>query len=74
MTYLRNTTMLRTLSTAAIALGLTFSSAAWAQGKPADDTVYRAWGQKAGIRAVMEDFFVPLARLAPMHRDIITKD
>ena len=52
--------MLRTLSTAAIALGLTLSPAAWAQDKPADDNVYQAWCQKAGIHAVMEDFFVRL--------------
>lgn len=64
--------MSRTLSTAVIALGLTLSSAAWAQGKPADDSVYQAWGQKAGIRAVMEDFFVRLqadARTGPFFKN-----
>lgn len=32
------------------------SAAAWAQTPPANDSVYRAWGGKAGIRAVMDDF------------------
>jgi len=52
--------MSRIFSTAALAIGLafasTFSSTVLAQGKPADDSVYRAWGGKPGIRAVMEDF------------------
>lgn len=52
----RNTTMSRTLSAAALALGIAISSAAWSQGRPADDRIYQAWGGKAGIRAVMEDF------------------
>ncbi len=51
-----NTTMPRILPVAALALGLAASSLSWAQGKPADDSVYQAWGGKAGIRAVMEDF------------------
>jgi hemoglobin len=50
------TTMPRIFSTAALAFGLSFGSAAWSQGKPADDSVYQAWGGKPGIRAVMEDF------------------
>ena len=60
--------MLRTLCTTAVALGLTLSSAAWAQGQPVDDSLYQAWGRKAGIRAVMEDFFIRLqadARTGP---------
>jgi hemoglobin len=64
--------MLRTLSTAVIALGLTLSSVAWAQDKPSDDSVYQAWGRKAGIRAVMEDFFVRLqadARTGPFFKN-----
>lgn len=63
--------MLRTSFTSVIALGLSLSSAAWAQGKPADDSIYQAWGQKAGIRAVMEDFFVRLqadARTGPFFK------
>lgn len=32
-----------------------FSGAAWAQ-PPAGDGLYQAWGGKAGIRAVMDDF------------------
>jgi hemoglobin len=64
--------MLRNLSAAAIALGLTLSSAAWAQSKPADDSVYQAWGGKPGIQAVMEDFFVRLqadARTGPFFKN-----
>ena len=64
--------MLRTLSTAVVALGLTLSSAARAQGQPADDSVYQAWGQKAGIRAVMDDFVVRLqadARAGPFFKN-----
>jgi hemoglobin len=64
--------MWRTLSAAAIALGLTLSSAAWAQSKPADDSIYQAWGGKPGIRAVMEDFFVRLqadARTGPFFKN-----
>jgi hemoglobin len=48
--------MSRILSAAALAFGLAVSSISWAQGKPADDSVYKAWGGKPGIRAVMEDF------------------
>jgi hemoglobin len=32
------------------------AAASHAQDAAADDSVYRAWGGKAGIRAVMEDF------------------
>ena len=51
--------MLRITSTAVasvFALGMAFGTAAWGQSKPADDSVYQAWGGKPGIRAVMEDF------------------
>jgi hemoglobin len=40
--------------------------------KPADDSVYQAFGQKAGIQALMEDFFDRLkadARTAPFFKD-----
>lgn len=52
----RNTTMTRMHAMAAIAIGLACSSTTWAQDRPADDSVYRAWGGQQGIRAVMEDF------------------
>lgn len=42
--------------TALTCLLLLAGAAAWAQTPPADDSVYRAWGGKAGIRAVMDDF------------------
>lgn len=48
--------MSRIFTAAALAVGLAVSSISWAQGKPADDSVYKAWGGKPGIRAVMEDF------------------
>lgn len=63
-----NLSILRTtVAVAALAAG-----AALAQTKPADDSVYQAWGQKAGIRAVMEDFFVRLQadpRMAPFFKN-----
>jgi hemoglobin len=40
--------------------------------KPADDSVYQAFGQKAGIQALMEDFFTRLkadARTSPFFKD-----
>jgi hemoglobin len=40
--------------------------------KPADDSVYQAFGQKPGIQALMEDFFTRLkadARTAPFFKD-----
>ena len=42
----------------ALACLLLASAAAFAQTQkpPADDSVYQAWGGKAGIRAVMDDF------------------
>ena len=39
---------------------------------PADDSVYQAFGQKAGIQALMEDFFTRLQadqRIAPFFKD-----
>ena len=48
-------------------------SAALAQTPPADDSVYRAWGGKAGIRAVMDDFVPRLVadpRTAPFFKDV----
>lgn len=64
--------MLRTLSIAAVTLGIIVSTSAWAQSKPADDSVYQAWGGKDGIHAVMEDFFVRLqadARTGPFFKN-----
>jgi hemoglobin len=53
--------MQRILSALALALAaLTFHAPASAQMAPADDSVYQAFGQKAGIHALMEDFFVRL--------------
>lgn len=52
--------------------GFVICTAADAQGRPADDSVYQAFGQKAGIQALMEDFFVRLnadARTAPFFKD-----
>lgn len=64
--------MRRILSVAGLALGLIASASTWAQSRPADDSVYQAWGGKEGIRAVMEDFFVRLqsdARTGPFFRN-----
>ena len=58
--------LISALLLACTALGL--PSAAQAQTPPADDSVYQAFGQKAGIQALMEDFFSRLqadARTAP---------
>lgn len=50
--------MRRIASTLALALtALTFHAGASAQTAPADDSIYQAFGQKAGIQALMEDFF-----------------
>ncbi len=52
--------------------GFVVCTAAEAQNKPADDSVYQAFGQKAGIQALMQDFFVRLqadARTAPFFKD-----
>jgi hemoglobin len=56
-----------------IALATALASTAFAQSRPADDRIYQAWGQKAGIRAVMEDFFARLqadARTGPFFKDV----
>jgi hemoglobin len=64
--------MLRKPTIAALAAGMSLCSSLWAQARPADDGLYQAWGQKAGIRTVMEDFFVRLqadARTGPFFRN-----
>lgn len=53
------------------AAALFMAGSAFAQSRPADDSLYQAWGQKAGIHAVMEDFFVRLqadARTGPFFK------
>ena len=48
------------------------SAAAFAQTPPANDSVYQAWGGKAGIRAVMDDFVPRLfadPRTAPFFKN-----
>ena len=43
-----------------------------AQAQGADDSLYRAWGEKAGIQAVMQDFVTRLqadARMAPFFKN-----
>jgi hemoglobin len=53
--------------------GFVICTAAEAQNsKPTDDSVYQAFGQKAGIQALMEDFFTRLqadVRTAPFFKD-----
>ena len=52
--------------------GFVICTTAEAQDKPADDSVYQAFGQKAGIHALMEDFFDRLKadpRTAPFFKD-----
>lgn len=47
-------------------------AAAFAQTPPANDSVYQAWGGKAGIRAVMDDFVPRLfadPRTAPFFKN-----
>jgi hemoglobin len=54
---------------AALATALTLSAAC---AQPGDDSLYRAWGQKAGIQAVMQDFVTRLQsdpRMAPFFKD-----
>jgi hemoglobin len=49
-----------------------FGSAIAQTTAPADDTLYRAFGQKAGLQSLMEDFFDRLkadARTAPFFKD-----
>ena len=41
---------------AVVASLLLCAAAAFAQTPPADDSLYQAWGGRAGIRAVMDDF------------------
>jgi len=48
-------------------------SAAFAQTPPANDSIYQAWGGKAGIRAVMDDFVPRLVadpRTAPFFKGV----
>ncbi len=65
--------MRRFLFTLALAFAaFPFQGPAIAQPVPADDSVYQAFGQKAGIRALMGDFFDRLkadARTAPFFKD-----
>ncbi len=52
---------------------VTFCGQAAAQTKPAGDALYQAWGQKAGIRAVVDDLWVRLLtdqRTAHFFKDI----
>lgn len=59
-------------TTLALALtALSFQAPALAQTPPADDTVYKAFGEKAGIQALMEDFVRLQAapRMAPFFKD-----
>lgn len=47
-------------------------AAAFAQTPPANDSIYQAWGGKAGIRAVMDDFVPRLfadPRTAPFFKN-----
>lgn len=56
----------------ALACLLLASAAALAQAPPPNDTVYQAWGGKAGIRAVMDDFVPRLfadPRTAPFFKN-----
>lgn len=48
--------MMQKLSFALASVLICFAVNAAAQTAPANDSVYQAWGGKAGIRAVMEDF------------------
>lgn len=62
------TRMTRALAAFGVTLLL---STAHAQGT-ADDSLYRAWGEKAGIQAVMQDFVTRLqadARMAPFFKN-----
>jgi hemoglobin len=56
----------------ALVLGFMVCTAASAQTQPADDSVYQAFGQKAGIQSLMEDFVTRLladARTGPFFKD-----
>lgn len=62
--------ILRTVAAAASVAATLLVATAQAQG--ADDSVYRAWGEKAGIQAVMQDFVTRLqadARMAPFFKN-----
>jgi hemoglobin len=49
--------MKRNISSFLIALGLSLAqSLAAAQNSPADDSLYKAFGEKAGLSSLMEDF------------------
>jgi hemoglobin len=64
--------MMRHIFAMAAALTLAWSPAAHAQTPPANDAVYQAWGQKEGIRAVIEDFVQRLMvdpRMAPFFKN-----
>lgn len=55
----------------ALAFLLLASVCAFAQTPPANDSIYQAWGGKAGIRAVMDDFVPRLVadpRTAPFFK------
>ncbi len=57
----------------ALLASLLVCSAAFAQTPPANDSVYQAWGGKAGIRAVMDDFVPRLIadpRTAPFFKTV----
>lgn len=65
--------MLRILSICLLALGALAPVCVSAQTAPSDDSVYQAWGQRAGIRAVMEDFVPRLqadARTGPFFKGV----
>lgn len=56
-----------------LALSLLLAAQAFAQTPPANDSVYQAWGGKAGIRAVMDDFVPRLIadpRTAPFFKGV----
>jgi hemoglobin len=59
------------MARAVLACLLLASACALAQKPPANDSVYQAWGGKAGIRAVMDDFVPRLVadpRTAPFFK------
>ena len=59
------------MARAVLACLLLTCAGAFAQTPPADDSVYQAWGGKAGIRAVMDDFVPRLVadpRTAPFFK------
>ena len=61
-----------TLALACVSFFFFGSAIAQSAPAPADDALYRAFGQKAGLQALMEDFFDRLkadARTAPFFKD-----